>query len=200
MAITLPNLEKAACVNLTICGQIQEGAAVCKQVLSKTQSMVAKMQTGARTAYLRVIPYGMGGHLHVDFALSEFFARRKMPTVTNTKSEVLDLIEKCAGATVKAVVTGSFRMRLTELPEKGVIRSLSTESGSAGMRLRLTAGTLSLSGAPIRQIRWSLGRTESDEGQVTVHIEAEKSLVVSGDYLAEALAWIESQKNLFLLG
>ncbi|MBM4017011.1 MAG: hypothetical protein FJ288_01575 [Planctomycetes bacterium] len=197
MGFNLPHLEKTTCLNLTVCGEVKDR--VCKARLAKARVMVAKYHSGHKTGYLRVMPRNLGKHLHVDCARREFFAESesKLPKVTQSKAKALQVLEACCGSNIDATVAGYFRLDSHKLPERGIIRSLSTETGSAGLRVRLTAGTLSVSGAPITTVRWAVrGKKE----RMLLQVVGERSFTVSETYLEEALQWIGTMFQKFILG
>jgi hypothetical protein len=80
---------------------------------------------------------------------------------------------------------------------RGLVRLMSAESVSAGLRVKLTAGTLSVTGAPVDHVSWVL---RDDGSNVLVHVAGERSFKVGGNYLIEALEWINLQFKAFLLG
>jgi hypothetical protein len=158
--------------------------------------MVAKYQSGAKIAYVRVLPITAGRHLHVDCALEEFFGKKKTPKTTCAKGRVLTLLETCAGSTIDATVIAVFVVGMAKLPDQGLIRSLSAETGSANLRVRLTGGTLSVAGAPIRRITWSLRKEGSS---VSIQIEGNRVIRVGENYLQESLEWAGKMLGSFVL-
>jgi len=87
---------------------------------------------------------------------------------------------------------------LDELPEQGLIRSLSSlEAKTDGVGLRLTGGSLSVRGAEVSRIRWSI----QPEGKTAnVLIIGERQLAITENYLEEALVWIDDQFQRLVLG
>jgi hypothetical protein len=158
--------------------------------------MVTKYQSGAKIAYVRVLTIEAGRHLHVDCALEEFFGKKKTPKTTCSKGRVLALLETCAGSTIDGTVTATFVVGMAKLPDQGLIRSLSAETGSANLRVRLTGGTLSVAGAAIRRITWSLRKEGSS---VWIQIEGDRVITVGENYLEESLAWAGRMFGSFVL-
>ena len=121
-----------------------------------------------------------------------------MPKVSHTKREVINLLDALVGSDIEVTCFGSFVVPLDELPEQGLIRSLSSlEAKTDGVGLRLTGGSLSVRGAEVSRIRWSI----QPEGKTAnVLIIGERQLAITENYLEEALVWIDDQFQRLVLG
>jgi hypothetical protein len=201
MGIELPRLEKTACKLLTACGRIQNPAGQLLKVMKRHHKLVARYRAGGVGAYVRVMLCGKSGdHLHIDCALEEFFRQgesMKPPKATHPKSKVLRLLQEAVGSRIDVLVSGVFLLDLENLPQRGFIRSLMATQGSTGLTMKLTGGNLSITGAPITNIRWSL---KQDQSHVLVDLKGRRSVQVEGCYLQESLNWLNEQMVFFVLG
>jgi hypothetical protein len=75
---------------------------------------------------------------------------------------------------------------------------MSIESRSGDMGIKLTAGTISLSGAPVQRLKWSLIKSKANK--VEVELESRKERVLSELYLLETLETIDNAFGLFVMG
>jgi len=198
MQVKLPRFDNTACKNLTVCGTICSGEEGFLKELAKKRTMVARYRTNSGTAYVRVLTPGRSGKgLHVDCALRDFFPKKKAPTVTHKKAEVIQFLNKAVGTTIDVGIGGAYVLGIHELPERGLIRSLAVGEETGGMKIRLTGGTFSITGAPIKTIRW----WSIEKGKrVMVHLEARRTVKIDETYLQDALDWVNGQEGIFLLG
>ncbi len=161
--------------------------------------MTARSRVGSCTVYLRISSGGKSGkHLHIDFALDSFFPKGEKPKATHKKAEITALLNEAIGATVDVGVIGYFKLPIEELPERGLVRSLYTEQKTGGIAIKLVGGQLTITGAPVRYISWSVIK---DGKKIGLRIEAEKKGIVEIDemYLQSQLDWINNQFRLFVL-
>ena len=198
MGIKLPVLHKAGCTNLTVCGQLLSPDEALVRRLAQAKGMVAKCGSRQSVTYIRVLPGGKSGkHLHVECAAAGFFPKGLPPKVTNTKAEVMGLVEAAYGLEIDAGLAGCFTMKLEEIPETGLIRSMHSTKSSGSLSIELTGAAFTVRGAPISKLEWSIGPSA---GEVRVRIRANRTVRVSESYLPDALSWLEAQIGVFVLG
>lgn len=198
MAFLLPVLENTSCRILTVCGRIKEADHPISGVLPAREPAVAAYRAGEQKVYLRVLPGGKKHpHLHIDCAAQECFGKDRAPKTTTTQAKLLKVLEKAVGLTLDAGICGGFLVPLADLPEQGLIRSLSAEQKTGDLSARLTSGECKIEGAPVGRLFW---RIEDDQKTVFIRIEAGRQEKVDEQYLVRALGWIEKQFNLFVLG
>jgi hypothetical protein len=191
-AVNLPLFLNTRCKSITLCGLIRSKDKPVAELLSKTRDMVASYRTEAGRVYLRIITKEKpGSRLHIDCATRDSFPKGRAPKTSHTKSEILNLLDGIVGSEAEVGVVGRFLVSLDEMPEHGLIRSLSSlETKRDGVGIRLTGGALSISGTPVGRIRWSI---LSGGKEANVEVAAERSLTVKEDYLEETLGWMEEQ-------
>lgn len=198
MAMQLPRFEKTSCRILTVCGRIKEEENPLPKLLPQKKPLVAAYRAAGQNVYLRVLPGGKKHtHLHVDCALRAFFGKDRGPKATAKKADIVKILGQAAGLTIDVGICGGFLVPLSDLPEGGLVRSLSTEQKTGDMSVRLTSGECKIDGAPVRRLFWSIGDEQKD---VFVRLEAERQEKVDDQYLMRSLDWIEKQFSLFVLG
>jgi hypothetical protein len=183
---------------MTACGRIETEDESLRKALKENRTMVASYQVGSQTAYLRARTGDpTGRHLHLDCALASYFPEGRVPKAPDEKDDVLALVAQFTGAEALVGVIGVFDLPIEELPEPGLIRSLSAEARSGDISVRLTGGKFTFKGAPIENIRWDIS---SDPERVRVVVSAEKRDKVDDRYLTRVLDWVGSQFRLFVEG
>ena len=199
MPIQIPRFEKKNCLAVTACGRLKGEGLPGRGKIREEKPRVARYQTKSGTAFVRA---WLGGrakrHLHVDCALQTFFGTRQRPKATHKKAEVLKVVEGAIGAQIDVSLRGCFEVPLAELPERGIIRSLAREQKTLDMSIRLTGGSLSLTGAPIKKVHWT--ELKDNNALVSVTIEGERTATVSERYMCEMWEWINDEFSLFILG
>lgn len=198
MAIRFPRLGLSACKNLTFCADIKSAEKGFLHELRTKRYMVATFQIASHVMYVRAMTSGGAAkHLHVDYASADFFNNGKTPKVTHKKADVEKLLMMAIGATVDALVQGTFIVGINRLPVQGLIAQLSSKQGGPELAIRMTAGTFEISGAPIAQIRWAIREKQK---QMWVEIAANRSLRITDTVLPEQANWLNTQLERFVLG
>ena len=199
MVVELPKFEDKYGLILTVCGKLKSPA-------TKTQAKepkiapVAKYEIPAGTAFIRTWLTGKKEtYLHVDCAVSRVFSEGRAPKVTHKKNDILKTIESVSGREIDSIVEACFDIPLSDLPEKGTIRSLCEEQRSADISIQLTGAEVSFTGAPLQWIRWNI-RKEEDMFIARVRIKGERVTVISDKYLLESWDWINEQLSIFVFG
>jgi hypothetical protein len=159
--------------------------------------MIASVKQGTKKLFVRVALHE-GAHLHVDVAKSSFFETGSLPKPTHSWGTMQKVWERFLNQKIKLRGVGVYSLPFTNLPESGLIRSMSIESRSGDMGIKLTAGTISLSGAPVQRLKWSLIKSKANK--VEVELESRKERVLSELYLLETLETIDNAFGLFVMG
>ena len=199
MAIALPDFKGGHCQLVTACGELLGSTAQSKS-LRKAKLQVARYRTSSGTALVRAWIEGKGNtrYLHVDCALREYFPKGLIPKITHKKAEVTRIIERVVGRDIDVSIVGCFEVPMAKLPEGGIIRLLSEEQKTTSISMKMTQGTFSLTGAPIKRIEW---RESKDKKRLlNVIIEGDIRSTVSEKHMCEMWEWIEKQFKLFVLG
>lgn len=198
MAIELPKFENTYCVMLTACGQLKGQELKTKAVCEKKKPRVARYISATGTAFVRCRLVNKGGlYLHVDCAQGKIFPTK--PKATHKKMEVLEIIEAVRGLEIESGIIARFEVPITELPETGLVRALSTEHRISNMSVNLKGAAVSLTGMPIKNIYWDI-HEENNRQMVYVRMEAERVARVDDKYLTGSWNWIDEQFLLFVLG
>jgi hypothetical protein len=196
MSIKLPRLKEASCVILTACAELKPENVAFLKDLSEKEERVTKGRSGAATVYLRLLTDCVDGrHLHIDCALIDYFSGAKAPKTTDKMRDIAKILDQAMGAVVDVYASATFVLPLSQMPEKGMVGLLYGKQETVGVSMRLTAGTFTISGTPVRSIKWSV---DSKKKQVRLKLEAEKQAhIVSDTYLQELLDWTASQLEVF---
>jgi len=198
MAFLLPVFDNTSRRILTVCGRIEDAGHPIAGLLPDGEPLVAAYQAAGRKVYLRVLPGGKKHtHLHVDCATQEFFGKDRAPKTNTTRTKLLRILDKAVGLTLDCGVCGGFVVPLVDLPEQGLIRSLSAEQKTGGLSARLTSGECKIEGAPVRRLYWNM---DDGENTVFVRVDGSRKDKVDNQYLVRAFDWIGQQFDLFVLG
>ncbi len=199
MEIMLPEFKGGYCQLVTACGKLLRNKKQRKS-LPKAKSKVARYRTQSGTALVRAWIKGKGNtrYLHVDCALREYFPKDNVPKATHTKAEVTRIIEHAVGNDIDVSITGCFEIPMTKLPEGAIIRLLSEEQKTASISMKMTKGTFSLTGAPIKRIDWI--ELKDKKNLLHVIIQGDIRSTVSEKHMCEMWEWINTQFKLFVLG
>jgi hypothetical protein len=199
MSVELPIFNKRS-LAMTVCGQIKEGTVLPSTTILEKER-VASYKTPRGKAYVRAflkrnkkITY-----LHVDCALHDYFPKGKVPKALHKKDDVLKTIESLIGSEIIVNIEGGFDASMSDLPENGSIRVLSSEQKSGELSLRLIRGEISIKGSAVNSIDWNIRKDDQKE-IVRVFISGEQSFKISDKYLIECLDWLDTQFAVFVLG
>ena len=183
MPIILPDLTTSGLLRLGVCGRIVEPDKSLAKWLEERRSLICTYTLSHKKYFARVITGGVKGHFHVESASSTFFPRQPN---TNAQRKDWDVTtDKVIGAQVIARIRSWFEVPLTSLAQNGVIRTLSQPTSAAGASLKLTAGTLTLSGSPIDRVEWEL----RDKQRIRVAIDSVRTVTIDENYLVEMQKW-----------
>ena len=198
MPIKLPPFTDTQCVSLTVCGEVRSEDPRILVSLKEQRTLIASYDAAGKKAHVRVHTGGVKGrHLHIDCVLSSYFAQSKQPAESNTLEDVLKFLSQFEGSEIDVGIAGSFELDLEALPERGIIRSLSREERTGDIAIRLTGGRLSVTGAPIDTLRWTL---TDDERRILVCVHGNHSEHLDDGYLLRGLQWAEKHFELFVRG
>jgi hypothetical protein len=183
MAIKLPNVSAAGALRFITCSRVKASGKIVRESLKQRRSLIFTYRVSGRDFFGRLITGGVTGHFHVECAAPESFAEAFKPKPNSTVKEfeaIADAIIGC-DATIRSI--GFFQVPLSDLSKTGVIRTLSAETTAAGMSVKLTAGTLKLSGSPIDRIEWKLQEDDS----IRIGLENVSPIRISENYLNDLL-------------
>jgi hypothetical protein len=199
MPITLPDLKNTHCVSLTACGEMETTDRALIKWLKKDKRSVADLTKSGAKTYIRVsLGDYTGKHFHVDVTKQSHFPKKAIPASSITIDEIQKKFERLIGKEVVVDLKGRFEIKISELPEGGIIKSLlfQTQLGDVGIKLK--GARLSIKGAPVNEITW---QTLTDGKTIGVIIETENlKTTVTESYLTSALDMLEKALKVFVLG
>jgi hypothetical protein len=203
MSLNLPDFAERKCLEIAFCGFLPadkaDAAHANLAVLKK--SLIARYTKSGKDVYVRLyLPFPWekeaGDRVHIHFVLAAADWFRKSPPQTNSKpEEIFNLVEAFLGKEMDVRLTGIFRVPMGELPP--FIRSTAVETTFNEVKLRMTAGTISVHGTPIQSISWELPN-RGDLAEVT--LEAKSCLKFEDTYLESGLELLEAAFRAFIVG
>jgi hypothetical protein len=112
---------------------------------------------------------------------------------------VLEVINNLLTTEIESNIEACFEVPFFKIPGNSMIRLLSGEQKSVDMSLRLTTAELTLTGAPLDKVQWSIRKTKTKD---IVHIimRGNATLTLSETYLSECCDWINKQFHSFIFG
>lgn len=195
MSLHLPDFANRECLELSVCGFIpaDQADSACENPIALESTPVTKYVKSGKEVFVRLdLPFprakelGGRGHVHFVLAAADWFQDRP-PRTNSQPEEVLALVGAFLGMQMDVRLTGVFRVPIDSLPP--FIRYTATEMAFGDVQLRMTAGTISVRGAPIESISWELP-TKGD--LVDVILEAKTCLKFEEAYLDSALDILEA--------
>jgi len=198
MGLRIPNLKRSRCRLLTACGLVLTEDPNSLRWLKEQQEgewWTGRAMVSGNSVYVRARFRGSSGkqHFHVDVARADFFKSRghSPPKCTRRMSEIHGAIAHLFGQKIDVRISGSFDVREASLPP--VIRSTLVEVQAGNLSIRMTGGTLSVRGAPIDRIAWSL----IGEKNAVVHLEGRSIVTIDESYLEGAIERLSSALRSF---
>jgi hypothetical protein len=200
MPITLPDLKNTHCVSLTACGEIiTTDKTLLKWLKSEAKSLVADLDNCDGQLYATAgLGEHTGKHFHLDVTNKSYDPKKPLSHTRNVKlGQFQKTIEKLIGKEVLVDLRGLFEIKTDELPEGGIIRSLFFET-KGDVAIKLKGAKLSIKGAPVNEMTWQLAPSGK---AIRVFLEAENlKIIVSENYLTDALVRLENALKVFVLG
>jgi hypothetical protein len=194
MPIVLPTFTNVYCQQLTACSRVLTKDKTLLQLFEKEPTMITVATQAKKKLFIRV-GLDEGAHFHVDIATRSYFGARNVPKPTHNWETVQKFWIRFLNQKIKLRGVGYYRVPIADIPEPGLIKSVSIESKSGDVGLKLTAGTITLSGAPIQQLRWSL---KNEGKKVVVELETRREQVLSEVYLLDALKTVDDAFRVFV--
>jgi hypothetical protein len=195
MKIKLPDLRAHNCLALSACGEVKsDDPNVIKYFKKQKQKWkYFRLRSGGKTIFASACigESKKGGmHCHVDLATPAFMHKSEGITASTKSSDLLLLLSPLFGRSISIMVSCVFEIPINRLPP--VIESTRKLHGSSGgVQIKMTRGTLAVTGAPIEKIEWGT----LDDENVGIGLSARLKSTVSESYLADAF---ESMQNGFM--
>lgn len=198
MAIKFPDLVRTHCVSVVACGFIKSPNRALAHRFKKEQVMIASLKTHNAKAFLRVWIGGQKSrHFHLEVVRASVFNPPKNKKL-NTIEQINKTLIRFIGSEVEADLKGMFEIKLSELPEGGIIRSLLFQTQTGNVAIKVEGARLSITGAPVDSITWQSFKSGE---KMRVMLEAEDvKKTISEDYLSDILSMLETSLNVFILG
>jgi hypothetical protein len=197
MEMVVPDLKSSGFEYLVACGRIRTpDTEICKWVKRHSERYYYyqfKVQSGL--VYCRVDMDLIKDYLHLHIEAGTREAFKKTPTLRKSEIAIDHLLRPFLNWKITALVTGQFNVPVDRLPPIiHVTRNLAVEK--AGVAMKMTGGTLSVDGAPISSIEWSM----PDDGDADAHVfmQGRTALKMSTAYLEDCRQFVSSYSDTFL--
>jgi hypothetical protein len=185
MPILVPDLASFGCSYFTACGTLKAVDGAVDQILGRQrETMIVSHAAPSGQQWLRVLAYASEDqHLHIDLADRSYFTKEP-PGNPSPFLDFENLMQRLAGKEIGTQSVAFFSVPISDLPATGLIRLLMTENKSDKVSIKMTAATLSFTGAPLSELEWS---TESAD-KVRVRLAYDEDTVIDDSYLVRLLA------------
>lgn len=198
MSIKLPNFNDSKCVIFTACGEVQPTKEKEIPFYKTRKDMVGYYKAGRKNAFIDImLPSSKSNlHLHIDCVLASNIQKKSIPKATHEISEIQEKIQPYLNNDIEVHITAFYKLLISELPERGLIKSLIVKEKTGDIELKLTSGSFSITGAPIHEVGWKIHESEKI---VSIKIEGFKSDVLDDLYLIRLFQWMDDNFNIFVL-
>jgi hypothetical protein len=157
MAIRLPDLSGSKCRYVITCGSVQEtDNQEFLDWVKIDRTMIAAWEPDGHKHFVRLRTGGdFPTHFHLDVVSTDFFEKSDdFPATTNSLDELLAAAERIVGHDIGVHADAHFVVPLGELP---ALISMTIPPVVIGkVTVKMTEGALSVEGAPIHSIRWTV--------------------------------------------
>lgn len=195
MGLAVPSLTGAGCVFLTACSEVETDDPTVLDVLRGGDWFASRIGPETDIRYVRVgFGQATGKHLHIDVVSQAYFESRGYET-DKTQDDLDRALAPLLGSGVDLTVEGEFDVPLNnDLPAViEMTRQITVDH--AGVRIKMTGGRLSVTGAPVKVISW---RVSEARRQVRITLEANKKTIINESYLVDALAVVKTALDAFI--
>lgn len=188
MPIIFPDFKDRKCLELTFCGYVfaSDYTGTEQPPALTGGSLIAEYKPSSEPILARLVPpYPRDAdgdfHIHVDLAR----ASSKKAEPNASIGGILEKLEPFLGQKAYLFLRGTFRVSEIHSP---LLRPMLAEYTVGNVQVRLTGGTLKVSGTPIETISWRL----EEGGSARIELETRTDQVLTESYLVEGLDLLES--------
>jgi len=194
MPIVLPKFANSYRQQLTACSRILTEDKSLLRLFKDEPVFVAGVSRGKSKLYVRAA-LDQGAHFHVDIAKPSYFSLKNRPEPTHSWDTIEKLWERFLNQKIRFRGVGIYTIPFADLPDRGLIRSVSIETKSGEVGMKLTSGAITFSGAPIQRLRWSL----KNEGKnVAIELETRREQILSEVYLLDTEKIVDDAFDVFV--
>jgi hypothetical protein len=197
MELRLPNLKGTSCRLLVMCGRIETKEKRIIAWLKAHKKMIAKTKIDGEPVSIRLLCSDAQpeNHFHLDIATAEVFEGKKLPKPTHKMAEIRKELDEVEELEVRTDVEGVFGVPVGDLPS--IIQATLFETKVGEVTIKMTGGRLSVEGAPIQTINWSVPKGKKD---ATVILEGKMACKITASYLEDSWSLIRSAFTAFIQG
>jgi hypothetical protein len=191
----IPNFNSTRCIGYTVCasGNIDK----VKDIIKK-EDIACKIE-GPKGEYVLRIATGMKDLLfRIDSYFVKNLSEKTVASAKESRDEIEQKLNSLYNIEVNACVCSKHRCQLSELPEKGILRSLLLSEKTGGISYKLTGAKLEIKGAQTRKIEWEID--DDDENYIIIKLVVHHSLTIGDNFLDNIINKAEDQFSIFVLG
>lgn len=184
MPIILPDLNRN-CRDLTFCGCVYASAysGTAQLPAQSEKSLVAEYSGSSERMFARLmIPFPRDDdgdfHIHVDLT------RSKKVTPNASVEDIVTRLEPFIGQKADLVMKGTFRV--AEL-HSTLLRPMVAEYRVGDVQVRMTGGTVAVTGAPVQTISWQI----EDDSSASIEMRIRTDKVLTESYIVDGLDLLE---------
>jgi hypothetical protein len=198
MSLLLPDFKGRKCRIYSFCAQfVHEGGLTIPPVGSSKKSLIARNDQVEPPVFVSLVQPFPGDketkkqvHVHLRYAVADLFGDD--PPKTNLSvEELLKVLEPFLGQKADVRLEAIYEVAQVDLPP--LLRSTMTIADN--VQVRMTAGTLSVRGAPINKISWEIQKGGSAE----VILKARAELTIDEAGVLAGLDLVESAFRAFIV-
>jgi len=198
MEIKFPSFDNSHFFWITVCGEVPSADKALLRWIKGEKDKTARIKTSRGTGFTRFMLGGRSGnHVHFDVLSPEVASKKLKEESKSTLGDIQNSMRRLWGKEIEANLKGGFQANLRELPESGIIRSLLFKTKMGNVAIKLGGATLSIEGAPVQEISWSVG----PKGNIQIRLEAESiTTTLSENYLTDSADTLQRAFDIFVLG
>ena len=199
MPMTLPDFKNTLCQAIGTCGTIQTDDKQLLGVLAEVNGVLATQYRvgNARPMLTAVLGQRDEKHVHIDTYRKKAYGIGRDRGANSTVDAIQAYLDRLIGAEIKTIVFGRFVLPVENLPEQGLIRSLSFESLKDDLGITMVGGEFEIRGKARYFLNWRLIEKKSN---VRVDLETHVATTLTEDYLVRLLGLMDSAFQLYVLG
>jgi hypothetical protein len=199
MPIVFPDFKNAHLFWLTVCGEFSLKEQELLKWMKGQKAQFCTYATERGICHVRLaFEEESGNYVHFDlFAPHPDFKKIADNAKAIHTKRLQESTSRFLGKPFDSTAQAGFKVKLDELPETGIIRSMLFQTKMGNVAIKLNGANFLIRGAPIQTISWR--EPEGDDIFVTLASDSIKT-TFSDDYLTSASKTMEQAFNVFVLG
>jgi hypothetical protein len=134
-------------------------------------------------------------HFHIDVRSKEYFDNPPSGPPPHKMTDLRKAFGKVSGNDADLSITASFEIDPKQFPD--IIRQTRIEAESGSVRMKVTGATVSVTGAPIHEVRWTM---KDDAAKARIKMYAKRTAQLDDMYLVDSFVMMRDAFRAILLG